>query len=426
MAIVGGNWLYFDLKNPESTATRSSRKLDRDLIFLLRTMSTAVLEKPAAAAPTSPNESASPSQPKGALVLGAGVIGLTTAIRLVEAGYETCVLAQETPTSIFKRDTTPLKGTTPGAYTSSGSGGYWMPFFSDHPHMEEWCTATYRKLQRDALEEGSGVAMLEGFILRAKKFPEMLPWYALLTDMKRVTPKDDARVPEKYYGALRMRAPIANMDVYLLYLEDRLRVLGGSVEITQALSIPQACWEAHRRFGERTIVVNCTGISAHITSGDAAVRPGRGVTVRVKRPHDIAHFITEDVDDPLLSVDGKLAYCLPRGEEYTLGGTMYEDNWHTATEDAEAAEVIERCKTLIPGIEKAKVTGKWTGLRPLRDGGARVEVERGMGETAPGVAVVANYGHGGSGVTACWGTADAVVGIADEVLKVGVEEGADE
>lgn len=154
-------------------------------------------------------------------------------------------------------------------------------------------------------------------------------------------------------------------------------------------------------------MLNCTGIGAKQFSTDESVTPGRGVTVRVRTPQGrTPYFITESEEDGILSRDGLLAYCLPRGNEYTLGSTIFEGNWSTATGTEEADALVQRCATLIPGIERWERSGVWTGLRPLRKEGIRLDVES---ERIDGVSMVNNYGHGGSGVTACWGCAEEAV-----------------
>jgi D-amino-acid oxidase len=49
------------------------------------------------------------------------------------------------------------------------------------------------------------------------------------------------------------------------------------------------------------------------------------------------------------------------------------------------------------------------GLRPFRREGVRVECEG-------GIAVVHNYGHGGSGVTLSWGSAGEAALLASEAV----------
>ncbi len=55
----------------------------------------------------------------------------------------------------------------------------------------------------------------------------------------------------------------------------------------------------------------------------------------------------------------------------------------------------------------APVVGEKVGLRPARRGGPRVEAEK----WADGIVVHA-YGHGGAGMTLCWGCADEVATLA--------------
>lgn len=50
------------------------------------------------------------------------------------------------------------------------------------------------------------------------------------------------------------------------------------------------------------------------------------------------------------------------------------------------------------------------GLRPARKGGVRLELEH-IKKPQFTAKVVHNYGHGGSGVTLCWGCASQTVDI---------------
>lgn len=352
------------------------------------------------------------------LVVGAGVIGLTTAIRLRETGHEVVILAQETPSTIISRDTSVLKSVPPGTYTSSGSGGLWMPFALGGEEVEAWATVAFEKFKKET-EIGVGVDMLDGFILQANNTPTELPWYADITNMKLMSPAEDARIPAEYQCALYFTTPIVQMEPYLMYLEKTATSLGIPLEVTskhttegistmwtssQVGDFAQSTFE-----GLRPLVVNCCGLGARLLANDETI-PGRGVTVRVKRPADKRYFITENMADGRLSRDGLLAYCIPRGDEYTLGGTIFEGDWSETTTDEEVQALKARVDCLIPGIAAAEETSVWSGLRPMRgDGRARVEVQAEGLDGREGLDVVANYGHGGSGVTICWGCADEVV-----------------
>lgn len=353
------------------------------------------------------------------LVVGAGVIGLTTAIRLREAGHEVSILAAETPSTIISRETSSLRSVPPRTYTSAGSGGLWMPFILAGD-IEAWATAAFEVFKSES-ELGVGVDMLDGFLLQASDKPTELPWYAKLTNMKVTTHAEDKRVPDEYQSALQFTTPIVQMEPYLTYLEEKVAALGIPLEVTadHVSEGEPTMWTASQvadfvlqKFeSSRPLVVNCCGLGARLLAGDEMI-PGRGVIVRVRRPVDKRFFITEDMNNGLLSRDGLLAYCIPRGEEYTLGGTIFKGDWRESVSDVEVTALLERVEHLLPGIAKAEQTGVWAGLRPLRaDGSARVEIQEEGLDGKDSIDVIANYGHGGSGVTICWGCADEVVKI---------------
>jgi D-amino-acid oxidase len=80
---------------------------------------------------------------------------------------------------------------------------------------------------------------------------------------------------------------------------------------------------------------------------------------------------------------------------------------------------MKRCVDLCPaltdgkGIEALSIVRHAVGLRPMREGGPRVEKEK-----INGVWVVHNYGHGGYGYQASYGSAYAAVNLVEEVAGV--------
>ena len=84
-----------------------------------------------------------------------------------------------------------------------------------------------------------------------------------------------------------------------------------------------------------------------------------------------------------------------------------------------ANRIMKRCIAASPnlvkegqGIEGLDIIRHGVGLRPLREGGTRIEKDR-----VDGVAVVHNYGHGGFGYQASFGCAYAAVSLVKEILQ---------
>lgn len=77
----------------------------------------------------------------------------------------------------------------------------------------------------------------------------------------------------------------------------------------------------------------------------------------------------------------------------------------SAAVDAMLAATLERCARLVPAVAGQAIALRAVGLRPGRE---RLRIEE-----VPGRALrtVAAYGHGGSGVTLSWGTAQRVAAL---------------
>lgn len=76
---------------------------------------------------------------------------------------------------------------------------------------------------------------------------------------------------------------------------------------------------------------------------------------------------------------------------------------------------IKACPLLVKdgeGIEGLDIVRHGVGLRPLREGGPRIERDR-----IDGVNIVHNYGHGGFGYQASFGCAEAAVSLVKEALQ---------
>jgi D-amino-acid oxidase len=78
---------------------------------------------------------------------------------------------------------------------------------------------------------------------------------------------------------------------------------------------------------------------------------------------------------------GGVTYMIPRpGPDSTvlLGGTTQAHNWDTSYDKETADQIFARCAALEPKLlekETVRVLSHNVGLRPVREGGPRVEIE---------------------------------------------------
>lgn len=112
-------------------------------------------------------------------------------------------------------------------------------------------------------------------------------------------------------------------------------------------------------------------------------------------------------------------YIIPRPMSdgtVILGGFMQKGNWSPDVNEQESESISQRTGELLPSLlldGELEIIRAAVGLRPSREGGARVEQER----ISPGRLVVHNYGAGGTGFQAGMGLAVDAVNLAAESLK---------
>lgn len=301
-----------------------------------------------------------------AIVIGAGVVGLTTAISLAEAGLATRIVTEA-----------PLAATT-----SVAAGAIWGPVRcgpADRCHG--WARTGLDVLSALADEASSGVRRLAGREVSAT--PKTPPaWTELLSDLRMLGPAD---LPAGFVAGWSYTAPAVNMPVYLEYLLRRYQGLGGTVSAGTVASLTSVT---------APVVVNCTGIGARSLVPDPSVVPVRGQVVVAENPGITEFYLDHGNDD----ID--YVYVFPHGDVVLLGGTAHEGASDMAPRPEVTARILRDCAAVFPALRGARVITERVGLRPVRPA-VRLDCE-----TVGGRRVLwHNYGHGGAGVTLSWGCA---------------------
>jgi len=301
------------------------------------------------------------------VVVGAGVVGLSTAISLAEAGLSTRVVAAEPPSRV----------------TSVAAGAIWGPVrCGPADRCLGWARTGLEALGALADEPSAGVHQLHGReVAQAAASPP--PWTSLLADLRTLAA---AELPTGFSSGWSYTAPAVSMPVYLQYLLNRYASRGGSVEYATAASLASV---------DAPIIVNCTGIGARSLVPDEAVVPVRGQVVVVENPG-----ISEFHIDHGAEGTSDYVYAFPHGDVVILGGTAEEGACDWAPRPEVSARIVRDCAAVFPAVAGARVVTERVGLRPCRP---EVRLEA---EALPGGRVLwHNYGHGGAGVTLSWGCA---------------------
>ena len=295
------------------------------------------------------------------IVVGAGVVGLSCAARLLADGHRVDVIARDLP-----RET-----------TSAVAAALWYPYRAlPFDRVFGWSQTTYdafARLAADAPESGvtmrGGVEVLDGH--------QELPWWAdAVPDLA-----ETYVVPDGFGMGWTFTAPVVEMPVYLGWLAGLVLERGGTITRMNLSALPAG----------PDVVVNCTGLASRFLANDATVGPVQGQVVLV-----------EQVGLERWWLDGSgPTYVVPRSRDIVVGGTDVEGEWSRTPSPDVASAILRRALRLVPEIAGAEVVGHRVGLRPARP---EVRLERVED-------VVHCYGHGGAGVTLSWGCAEEVAGL---------------
>jgi D-amino-acid oxidase len=305
-----------------------------------------------------------------ALVAGAGVVGLTTAISLAEAGLATCVVAAESP-----RRT-----------TSAAAGAIWgLTLCSPRDRCRSWAAAGLSVLTELAATPATGVRLVSG--REVSQQPASWPYWAdLVPDLRMCTAGE---LGDGFATGWFYTAPVITMPVYLDYLFARYEAAGGKLLAGTVASLP-----ALLSLLDAPVVVNCTGVGARDLVPDPLVVPVRGQVVVVRNP-GIEEFY---IDRTMHGTD--YVYLFPHPDVVVLGGTAEEGSWDLPARSDVAMRIVRDCTARFPRLRGAEIVDHRVGLRPYRPA-VRLEAR----DLDGGRVLWHNYGHGGAGVSLYWGCA---------------------
>lgn len=157
-------------------------------------------------------------------------------------------------------------------------------------------------------------------------------------------------------------------------------------------------------FSSTDLVVNCTGLGAGPLGADGNLYPISGHVIRAQIPNVKCCLFDSRPET--------WAYIIPNRDSVILGSIDEIGNWDTEVKESNSTKIMENCSRLCPIPQDVTVLNERVGLRPCRKGGVRLELEH-----TPAGKVIHNYGHGGSGITLSWGCAEDVVEIIDNLIN---------
>ncbi|ODQ64435.1 FAD dependent oxidoreductase, partial [Nadsonia fulvescens var. elongata DSM 6958] len=341
------------------------------------------------------------------VVVGAGVIGLSCALRLAEDGYDITVIATQYPTDPLSIN-----------YTSSWAGAHFRPFPSKEESdlREASYTRATQAYMTDLAQTSpeSSVVITQGedwletpdqyYKELAHNFGHDLPNFEVLD--KQVV---KSNFPSNVNWVCRYTTWCLNAPLYIQYLARRLQMNYHAKFIVHTL---KSLSEVDDLVPVNAGIINCSGTGLQLSGQyDPKCFPIRGQTLLVRPPKGKLHPYSRKTITHQ-AANGLWTFVIPRPLDggYIIGGTKQPGDMLPTPREKDTRELMARAYTLYP--ELADENGNYdvirvnVGRRPAREGGSRVELEHYGGNNDKWV--VHAYGLGGMGFETSRGVADHV------------------
>ena len=263
-------------------------------------------------------------------IVGAGVSGLSSGIRLLESGHDARIVSDK-----FSPET-----------VSDVAAAIWYPFLvKPADRADTWGIVTYDVLESlcDSDPE-AGVKMIDGReYLRSDVDP---PRWS--DDIAAFRILESSEIPDGYVFGWEFRAPAIDMHYYMPWLKNRFEDLGGTFE--------EGFVEDLGTLGG-DVVVNCVGLGARDLCDDQEVKPARGQIIFIEQDPGIGHFDQQPET---------LTYTIPRTNVTVLGGTAQVGDWGLEIRDEDNDLILSKVEAIWPDLDRSKIVGGTVGLRPSR------------------------------------------------------------
>jgi glycine/D-amino acid oxidase-like deaminating enzyme len=251
-------------------------------------------------------------------VVGGGVMGLTSARLLQDAGWKVTIYTRE----VARHS------------TSNRAGGQWSPasvYDKDvvtDAFMSQlvWAAKVSHHAQTNLGGADYGIRWMENYFLSDKPFDDedRYPGLADLFPYEATLQPGEHPFPVPYVRV--MVTMMVEPATFLRRLTEDFHQAGGRTVL--------------RNFADRSevlaleepVIFNCTGLGAKALFGDDELTPVKGQLV----------FLPPDLDVDYLTIGGgdELLYMFSRSDALVLGGTSKKGDWSTQPEPAETARIV--------------------------------------------------------------------------------------
>ena len=263
-------------------------------------------------------------KPNKAAVIGSGVMGLTTARLLQDAGWDVTIYSRDA-----SRHSTSNVGAGQWAPTSVFEEGVASKTFEEqYKYAARIAHHAYQNLSG----AGYGISFYENYYLTTEPFEDRyylreLP--ELFTSVANLSP-DEHPFPVPY--AKRVVSMMVEPATFLRRIRSDFHLSGGKIMVRNFLNLSEILSL------KESVIFNCTGLGAKALFDDEDLIPIKGQLL----------FMQPDPAIDYLTIGGGpgVTYMFPRKGEILLGGSYQRNDWSRHVEQDVTDRIIENHQAL--------------------------------------------------------------------------------
>lgn len=313
-------------------------------------------------------------------VVGAGIIGMTNAIVLLQNGYDVTVFTKDDPL----------------ATNSDAAVATWFAPNDDKPLLQQYCLESFVIFDELIKNKTPGVDKIAEILYfkNESDFKNSVWTKKSVRKLTELSEDTDAQKIDGFPFSVLVKIPLINPTFYRPHMLEHFKYLGGKLNQHTTITALSDLTPSH------PIIINSPGWEAKHLTKDALVYPIRGQT-------ESFTMIPGIKKDYSLNVEGLNAYVVFRpsdkGDGDCVVGTTFQiGDAGREIRTIDTHSIIKNVSTFFPIIKNVITTAK-VGIRCGRD---EVRIEEERNDKAM---IVHCYGHGGSGYSASWGSANKVL-----------------
>jgi D-amino-acid oxidase len=304
-------------------------------------------------------------------VIGAGISGMSSALKLVEAGHTVSVMAKNFSPNI----------------TSNRAAAFWLPYHVRNDRRGiNWCRRSYETYKELANDPSTGISMKTLIKVVADDVPEVDRTWKDFMPAGSYRPIPKEKLLPGYTEGDEAEVPLIETQIFLPWLQMQLELKGVTFQQRTISSLDEV-----QGFD---LIINCSGLGAKSLCNDEKLVPYRGQVALLSPKEGLPIFLDNE----------KPQYIVPRKDAIIIGGTYEENIWDENTEPKTIEFLLQKAFNIYPELKEQEYLGSWAGLRPHRND-VRLEREGN---------IIHNYGHGGSGFTLAFGCAEDVLKLVTD------------